>query len=114
MTWIEVAFDNNGEMPRKATVTRHGSIVRYPAWHGVRYGDPVVVNGPKELRLSWSFVAHVVNEATGDEWVEVRGGRVGESKGRSFRPELIYPNGARKGARVVGLSLATAPQLALG
>jgi hypothetical protein len=93
--------------------TRFGAIVRAGTWHGVRVGDPVVVNAPKERRQQWTFVAHVVNEATGDEWVEVRGGRVGESKGPSFLPELIYPSGARKGSRVVGLSLATAPQLAL-
>jgi hypothetical protein len=73
----------------------------------------VVVNGEKERRQHWTFVAHVVNEATGDEWVEVRGGRVGESKGRSFRPELIFPATARKGSRVTGLSLASAPQFTL-
>lgn len=76
-------------------------------------GDVVVVNGAKERRQQWVFVAHVRNEATGDEWVEVRGGRVGESKGRAFRPDLIFPSGSRKGARVVGLSLASAPQLSL-
>lgn len=87
--------------------------MRTSSWHGVRDGDPVVVNGDKERKLHWTFVAHVVNEATNDEWVEVRGGRVGESKGRSFRPELIFPASARKGSRVVGLSLASAPQLTL-
>ncbi|HEV3188692.1 MAG TPA: hypothetical protein VGZ04_11705 [Acidimicrobiales bacterium] len=101
-------------MARDSTVTRRGQIVRSTQWHGVRDGDKVVVNAPKELRHSWTFVAHVVNEATGEEWVEVRGGRTGESKGRSFRCELIFPGGAKKGSRVVGLSLATAPQLALG
>lgn len=101
-------------MPRDTSVTRRGQIVRTNAWHGVRFGDHVVVSSPKELRHTWTFVAHVLNEATGEEWVEVRGGRVGEAKGRSFRPELIYPSGARKGSRVVGPSLAAAPQLALG
>jgi hypothetical protein len=100
-------------MRHDTAVTRHGLIVRTTAWHGVRSGDFVVVNGSKERRQQWTFVAHVVNEATGDEWIEVRGGRVGEMKGRSFRPEMIYPLGSKKGARVVGLSLATAPQLAL-
>jgi hypothetical protein len=101
-------------MRREQIVTRHGQIVRSKEWHGVRYGDAVVVNGTKERRQQWVFVAHVLNEATGDEWVEVRGGRVGEMKGRSFLPEMIFPHGSRKGARVVGLSLATAPQLSLG
>jgi hypothetical protein len=71
----------------------------------------VVVDGVKERRQSWVFVAHVVNEATNDEWIDVRGGRTGESKGRSFRPEMIYPSGAKKGSRLVGLSLSVAPQL---
>jgi hypothetical protein len=101
-------------MPKKPATIRRGSIVRSSQWNGVREGDPVVVNGPKERRQSWTFVAHVVNEATGDQWVEVRGGRVGEAKGRSFHPDLIFPGEARKGARVIGLSLANAPKLALG
>jgi hypothetical protein len=79
----------------------------------VREGDPVAVNGPKERRQTWVFVAHVVNEVSGEEWVEVRGGRSGESKGRSFRPELIYPASARRGARLEGSSLSVAPQLPL-
>lgn len=114
MTFGLKTLSNNGGMRRVETVTRRGQIVRSSEWHGVRSGDPVVVSGPKERRQQWTFVAHVLNEATQDEWVEVRGGRVGEMKGRSFRPEMIFPSGSRKGARVVGLSLATAPQLALG
>jgi hypothetical protein len=100
-------------MSSDASETRRGPLVRSATWHGVRRGDPVVVNGEKERRQHWTFVAHVVNEATNDEWVEVRGGRSGESKGRSFRPELIFPASARRGSRLVGLSLASAPQLAL-
>ncbi|MGC2484977.1 MAG: hypothetical protein WA359_01870 [Acidimicrobiales bacterium] len=100
-------------MRQKPAVIRRGQIVRSSSWHGVRDGDPVVVNAPKERRQHFTFVAHVVNEATGDEWIEVRGGRVGEAKGRSFRPDLIYPCEARKGARLVGLSLASAPKLPL-
>lgn len=114
MTLGTNSLGNNGRMGREESVTRHGQIVRTRQWHGVRSGDAVVVNGPKERRQQWTFVAHVLNEATGNEWVEVRGGRVGEMKGRSFRPEMIFPSGSRKGARVVGLSLASAPQLALG
>lgn len=101
-------------MRKKPATVRRGLIVRSSQWNGVREGDPVVVNMPKERRHQWTFVAHVVNEATGDEWVEVRGGRVGEAKGRSFRPDLIFPGEARKGTRVVGLSLASAPKLPLG
>jgi len=98
---------------KRPPVTRHGNLVRSSSWHGVSAGDPVVVDGVKELRQHWVFVAHVVNEATSDEWVEVRGGRVGEAKGRSFRPDVIFPPRAKKGSRLVGMSLAMAPQLPL-
>jgi hypothetical protein len=98
-------------MKQRAEVTRHGHVVRTTRWNGVRAGDAVVVDGVKERRQHWVFVAHVVNEYTNDEWVEVRGGRVGEAKGRSFRPDVIYPGSAKKGSRLVGMSLAEAPQL---
>ncbi len=97
------------ESPHPAGV----KLRRETRWHGVRTGDPVVVDGVRERRLQWVFVAHVENVATGEEWVEVRGGRPGEAKGRSFRTELIYPRGARKGSRLVRPPLATAPLLAL-
>lgn len=87
--------------------------MRSTVWAGLRAGEPVVVDGPKERRQQWVFVAHVVNETTREEWIEVRGGRTGESKGRSFRPEMIYPVGAKKGTRITGLSLAVAPRLPL-
>jgi len=86
-------------------------MVRTSSWHGVNAGEPIIVNSPKERRLSWTFIAHVTNEATGAEWIEVRGGRRGEAKGRSFRPDLIFPLSARRGSRLVGQSLAEAPQL---
>jgi len=98
-------------MKQRAVVTRHGHVVRSTRWNGVRAGDAVVVDGAKERRQQWVFVAFVVNESTNDEWVEVRGGRAGESKGRSFRPDVIYPASAKKGSRLSGMSLAVAPQL---
>lgn len=98
-------------MKRRPVVTRQGPLVRTTKWAGLTAGDAVVVDGAKERRQQWVFIANVVNENTGDEWIEVRGGRVGEAKGRSFRPELIYPIGAKKGSRLVGQSLAFAPQL---
>lgn len=101
-------------MKRGLAQIRHGHVVRTAHWHGVRSGDAVVVNAVKERRQRWVFVAHVKNETTQEEWIEVRGGRTGEAKGRSFRPEWIYPLSAKKGSRVVGPSLAEAPQLALG
>jgi hypothetical protein len=99
-------------MKIRPTMTHQGNLVRSTQWAGVRTGDAVVVDGMKG-RQTWVFVAHVVNEVTGEEWVDVRGGRVGETKGRSFRPEMIYPSGAKKGSRLVGLPLALAPQLPL-
>ncbi|MHB1209924.1 MAG: hypothetical protein ACYC1I_09495 [Acidimicrobiales bacterium] len=98
-------------MKKRPIVTRQGPLVRTTHWAGVSRGEAVLVDGAKERRQQWVFVAHVLNEETGDEWVEVRGGRQGEAKGRSFRPELIFPLGAKKGARLVGQSLAAAPQL---
>jgi len=82
-------------------------------WNGVVSGEPVVVDGVKERRQSWVFVAHVRNEASGEEWIEVRGGRRGEAKGRSFRPDVIFPDGSKKGSRLVGMSLLRAPRLPL-
>lgn len=87
--------------------------MRTRAWHGLRDGDPVVVDDDRARRQAWVFVAHARNESTGEEWVEVRGGRVGESKGRAFAPGRIFPAGARRGTRVVGPSLADAPRLDL-
>jgi hypothetical protein len=98
-------------MKTRPTETRQGNLVRSTRWAGLRAGDAVVVDGIKERRQHWVFVSHVRNEATGDEWIDVRGGRSGESKGRSFRPELIYPSGAKRGSRLVGLPLSLAPQL---
>ena len=98
-------------MRKRPEVSRRGHLVRTTHWHGVRAGDAVVVDGTKERRQHWVFVAHVLNEATNEEWIEVRGGRTGEVKSRSFRTATIYPSNAKKGSRVVGLSLDVAPQL---
>ena len=100
-------------MKARPVVVRQGNLVRSTQWAGLQAGDVVVVDGVKERRQNWVFVAHVLNEATSEEWVDVRGGRAGEAKRRSFRPELIYPGGAKRGSRLVGLPLAVAPQLAL-
>ena len=98
-------------MKKRAVVTRQGHLVRSTKWAGLSTGDAVVVDGVKERRQTWVFVAHVTNTQTSEEWVEVRGGRRGEAKGRSFRPDAIFPSTAKKGGRIVGQSLADAPQL---
>jgi hypothetical protein len=89
-------------------------VVRVQRWNGLGVGDPVCVDGPRERRQSWVFVAYAVNEATGEEWVEVRGGRIGESKGRAFHPDAIYPATARRGRTLRGLPVSVAPLLDLG
>ena len=100
-------------MKKRAIVTRQGHLVRSTQWAGLSTGDEVVVDGVRERRQRWVFVAHVHNTHTDEEWIEVRGGRDGEAKSRSFRPEVIYPPSAKKGSRLVGMSLAAAPQLPL-
>jgi len=67
-------------MRKRVAVTRQGNLERSSRWAGVQAGDAVVVDGLKERRQQWVFVAHVRNVATQDEWVEVRGGRSGEAK----------------------------------
>jgi hypothetical protein len=95
-------------------VTRADSpLQRQTTWAGLRRGDAVVVNLERERRGRFTFVAFVTNRETGDAWVEVRGGRDGELKDRSFRPDAIFPAHARKGAKITGASLTDAPQLPL-
>ncbi len=90
-----------------------GRIRRVGSWAGLVEGDPVAVNVARQSRQRWVFVAHVRNEATGEEWVDVRGGRPGELTRRSFRPDVIYPVRARRGSRITGPSLYDAPQLSV-
>jgi hypothetical protein len=84
---------------------------RSSRWAGLRPGDPVQVEGTRLRGASWEFVAHVVNGETGDEWIEVVGGRPGDRAVRSFRPRQLYAAGARVGHDP---SLADAPGLPLG
>lgn len=98
---------------RSVAPTPSGHLVRAEAWAGLRPGDPVEVAGTRLRTATWAYVAHVTNTRTGDEWVEVVGGRPGERTLRSFRPEQVFPPGAR-GARGSGAaSLADAPRLPL-
>ncbi len=84
---------------------------RNTTWAGLHPGDPVQVDGTRLRGASWEFVAHVVNGETGDEWVEVVGGRAGDRSVRSFRPGQLYAPTARPGRDP---SLADAPGLPLG
>ncbi len=83
-----------------------GRLRRDRRWAGLRPGDPVAVpDGPRGA--TFSFMAHVTNTVTGDEWVEVVGGTRGDRKVRAFRPDQVYPPGGSS-------SLADAPQLPFG
>jgi hypothetical protein len=85
-------------------------LQRTTRWAGLRSGDPVQVIGTRIRRASWSFVAHVANTETGEEWVEVVGGRPGDRAVRSFRPDQLYAASARPGRDP---SLVEAPGLPL-
>ena len=95
---------------------------RIATWSGLRAGDRVEVDDPRARRATFEFVAHpratrstfefvalVENLVSGDSWVEVVGGKRGDRKLWSFRPEQIFAPGA-KGR---GPSLAAAPRLDL-
>jgi hypothetical protein len=85
-------------------------LQRSTSWAGLKSGDPVLVTGTRIPRASWSFVAHVANAETGEEWVEVVGGRSGDRAVRSFRPDQLYAPSSRPGRDP---SLADAPGLPL-
>lgn len=84
---------------------------RSTRWAGLRPGDPVLVVGTHLRGASWTFVAHVINTETHEEWIEVVGGRSGDRKVRSFRPDQLYATSSRPGRDP---SLADAPGLPLG
>lgn len=90
------------------------NLRRQTQWNGVAVGDVVIVDDERERRSTFTFVAHITNLTTGDEWVEVHGGKANAQRTRSFRPDQIYPATAKKGSRIVGQSLADAPRLNLG
>jgi len=109
-------------MPRRRHPTplpsAPGHLDRATTWAGLHPGDPVTVAGTRLRSATWSFVAHVRNTDTGDEWVEVVGGRPGDRKLRSFRPEQVFPPNAKPGTAGAAAkgpaSLADAPQLPFG
>lgn len=91
-------------------------LERSTSWAGLRAGERVRVDGVRERSAVWSFVAYVRNARSGEEWVEVAGGRLGAHAVRSFRPEQIFPfsgSGPRAGKRSAAASLADAPRLPL-
>ena len=99
--------------PVPAEAAAPARLLRTERWSGLRRGDLVEIAGIRVRGARWTFVAHVRNTVTGEEWVEVVGGRPPDRQVRSFRPEQVYP--PRRGARDAGRpSLADAPRLPLG
>ena len=84
-------------------------LVRTATWAGLRAGDLVEIDDPRARRGRFEFVAHVENSVTGATWVEVVGGKRGDRKLWSFRPEQVFAPGARG----KGPSLDEAPRLPL-
>src|SRR5579864_4149034 len=84
-------------------------LERSETWNGLCAGDEVEVPGIAR-GATWKFQAHVRNTRNGTESVEVVGGGPGEHHIRSFRPDQIFPAGARRRGAP---SLADAPQLLL-
>ena len=103
----------NGEMARRRPAPP-SRFQRSETWQGLVPGDPVAVNVERETKANFEFVAHVTNPETGDEWIELRGGKAGESRIRSFRPDTVYLRSARKGTKFIGLPLSAAPCLPFG
>ncbi len=91
---------------------------RSTSWQGLRAGDRVVIAGTRLRGATWAFRAHVRNQRTGTEWVEVVGGRPGDRSVRSFDLDRVYAvtaKAGRSGAAPAGeLPLADAPQLPFG
>ncbi len=90
------------------------NLRRLPTWAGLRAGDTVEVSDTRLRSAKWEFVAHVRNVVTGDEWIDVVGGRNGDRKLRSFPPERVFAPAARQSRHRPRSSLADAPQLPLG
>jgi len=76
-------------------------------------GDAVEVSDTRLRSATWQFVAHVRNVATGDEWIEVVGGRSGDRKLRSFPPSRVFAPTTKSRRRDAPVSLADAPRLPL-
>ncbi len=98
--------------PVEPPAGRPSHLHRSQSWAGVRPGDAVEVTGTGLRSAAWEFVAHVRNDRTGGEWVEVVGGRPGDRMVRSFPPERVHPPRARPGRTAP--SLMDAPQLPFG
>jgi hypothetical protein len=86
-------------------------LQRASTWAGLQRGDRVEITDTRLRSATWEFVAHVRNVASGEEWIEVVGGKGRDRHLRSFRPERVFAP-ARKGKKAgQRSSLADAPRL---
>jgi hypothetical protein len=88
-------------------------LQRQLAWSGLSAGDAVDVLDARERGATWRFEAHVSNPRTDESWIEVIGGRRGDERRRSFRPEQVFPAGSLKHGAPTRASLLDAPRLSL-
>ena len=91
-----------------------GNLRRTTTWAGVQRGDAVEVSGTRLRSAKWEFIAHVRNIVTGDEWVEVVGGKSGDRNLRSFHPDRVFAPAEKKRKGAPRSSLADAPRLPFG
>jgi hypothetical protein len=84
-------------------------VKRSEHWAGLKPGDAVDIDDARAKRGSFEFVALVEHPDSGSISVEVVGGRRGDRKLWSFRPEQIF----LPGKRGKGPSVAEAPGLDL-
>jgi hypothetical protein len=94
-------------------VSDPSGLQRERAWSGLRAGDAVDVLDARERGAAWTFEAHVSNPRTNETWIEVVGGRRGDERRRSFRPEQVFPAGSLKHGAPTTASLRDAPRLSL-
>jgi hypothetical protein len=90
-----------------------GNLRREASWAGVQRGEAVEVSDTRLRSAKWEFIAFVRNVATGEEWVEVVGGRSGDRKVRSFPPERVFAPAGKSSRSGPRQSLADAPRLPL-
>ncbi len=72
------------------------------------------MSGTRLRSAKWEFIADVRNVVTGDEWIEVVGGKSGDRKLRSFQPERVFAPATKHPRRSPRSSLADEPRLPLG
>jgi hypothetical protein len=89
------------------SATADPKVRRHKSWAGVTAGDRVEIDDPRAKRATFEFVAFVEHLTNGETWIEVVGGRRGDRKLWSFRPDQVFPY-SKKAEQP---SLDSAPQL---